>query len=89
MPVPGDYDGDGKADFMTYQPVGGQWLCTFSGQGYTTTGGLTGFGGPTMVPRAGDYDNDGKTDMAVYDPVTRTFYARMSGSGYRLAGMSW
>jgi len=87
VPVPGDYDGDGKADFMTYQPVGGVWRCTFSGGGYTTTGGLTGFGGLTMVPRAGDYDRDGKADFAVYDPVTRTFYVRFSGSGYRLAGM--
>jgi len=89
VPIAGDYDGDGKADFMVYEPVGGQWLCTFSGQGYTTIGGMTGFGGPMMVPRAGDYDNDGKADMAVYDPVTRTFYVRFSGSGYRLAGIRW
>jgi len=89
VPVAGDYDGDGKADFMTYQPVGGQWLCTFSRENYTTTGGMTGFGGSTMVARAGDYDNDGKTDMAVYDPITRIFYARMSGSGYHLFGTRW
>ena len=25
MPVPGDYDGDGAADFAVYDPVTGTW----------------------------------------------------------------
>ncbi|MDD5676647.1 MAG: S8 family serine peptidase [Kiritimatiellae bacterium] len=87
VPVAGDYDRDGKADLMIYQPAGGVWLCTYSGQNYTTVGGITGFGGPTMVARTGDYDNDGKADLAVYDPVTRSFYIMLSGSDNRQVGM--
>ena len=88
VPAPGDYDGDGKADFTAFQPATGLWLLALSSQGYATFG-LAGIGGPAMIPRPGDYDNDGKTDPAVYDPVTRAFYVMLSGSNYRLAILSW
>jgi hypothetical protein len=63
-PAPGDYDGDGKADFMVRRDGG-------SGQGIfwlrTNTTNIVSnfvFGAPadTIVP--GDYDGDGKTDIA-------------------------
>ena len=88
MPVPGDYDGDGKADLMIYQVASGLWLGALSSQGYAVSG-LAGIGGPAMIPRPGDYDNDGKTDPAVCDPVAHVFYVWLSGSNYRLASLSW
>ena len=88
VPVPGDYDGDGKADLMVYQAASGLWLCALSSQGYATQG-LVGIGGLAMIPCPGDYDNDGKTDPAVYDSVTRTFYTMLSGSGYSVASLNW
>ena len=87
-PVPGDYDGDGKADLMVYQAASGLWFCALSSQGYATFG-LAGIGGPAMTPRPGDYDNDGKTDPAVYDSVSQGFYVMLSGSNYLLAALTW
>ena len=74
---------------MVHQPSARLWQCTFSGQDYTTSGSITGFGDSRMVTRAGDYDGDGKTDPAVYDPLTRTIYVMLSGSGHRLYSLSW
>jgi hypothetical protein len=58
-PGPGDYDGDGRADFVVKRG-GGFWL-------YQTTAGMTsmGFGLPSDQVIPGDWDGDGKTDVAV------------------------
>jgi hypothetical protein len=64
FPAPGDYDGDGKADFMTQRNGGGGlglfWLRTNG----TNTVSSYFFGTPTDVIVPGDYDGDGKTDIA-------------------------
>jgi len=62
--APGDYDGDGKADFVIQRNNGGGqarfWM-------FQTTAGFNSvvFGTPTDVIVPGDYDGDGKTDVAV------------------------
>ena len=70
FPVPGDFNGDGKADFCIYRNNGSGgaqfWLHPGSGgvdANAPTT--ITYFGqfSDTVVP--GDYDGDGKTDIAV------------------------
>ena len=64
FPAPGDYDGDGKRDFVVQRSEGtGQarfWM-------FQTTAGFSSvvFGTPTDVIVPGDYDGDGKTDIAV------------------------
>ena len=64
FPAPGDYDGDGKRDFVIQRNNGGGqakfWM-------FQTTAGFNQivFGTPSDSIVPGDYDGDGKTDLAV------------------------
>lgn len=64
FPAPGDYDGDGRHDFVIQRDNGGGQARFWK---LLTTAGISTevFGTPsdTIVP--GDYDGDGKTDLAV------------------------
>lgn len=63
FPAPGDYDGDGKGDFVIQRNAGGGqanfWMLNSGGSTSVIT-----FGTPTDVIVPGDYDGDGKTDIA-------------------------
>lgn len=65
-PVPGDYDGDDKAD-ISIKTDGGNWLVDFAADGFGSwnINNNYGYGGNTWQPVPADYDGDGKTDMAV------------------------
>src|SRR5206468_403151 len=64
LPVPGDYNGDGKADVTLYRRATGQW---FIG-GITGPSGST-FGAPNKdIPLLGDFNGDGRSELAVYRP---------------------
>lgn len=64
FPVPGDYDGDAKSDFVVQRNAGGGqariWQLFATG---SSTSAI--FGTPTDLLVPGDYDADGKTDLAV------------------------
>jgi hypothetical protein len=78
VPVPGDYDGDGKADPCVFRPATGTWFILESHAAYTTWAWF-GWGNATDKLMPADYDGDGKTDAAVYRVSTRTWHIRPSG----------
>lgn len=69
FPAPGDYNGDGIADFCVQRSIGGGQAAFLmvpgSGSGGAGSPSAINWGTPTDVVVPGDYDGDGKTDAAV------------------------
>jgi len=82
FPASGDYDGDGKNDFVVQRNNGGGQARFWMG---LSTAGVSSFvfGTPTDVILPGDYDGDGKTDIAVARGVAGNYnwFVRPSSTG--------
>ena len=87
LPVPGDYDGDGRADPAWYRDSDATWF--IEGMAPVVFGS-----GPTEWPPGGsaldldqdfpvpaDYDGDGITDLATFNPRTLAWSVRSSADG--------
>jgi hypothetical protein len=75
--VPGDYDGDKKADLGLYQRATGSWFVLLSGANFTTALNQT-WGGVGYLPAPADYDADGKIDLGVFQQATGNWYSLLS-----------
>ncbi|MEZ5307061.1 MAG: VCBS repeat-containing protein [Pyrinomonadaceae bacterium] len=78
VPVPGDYDGDGKTDFSIFRPSTNQWWIMKSSDSayYALTFGTAG-----DKPAPADYDGDGLTDAALFRPSDTNWYILRSSDG--------
>ena len=83
VPVPGDYDNDGKTDFSVFRPGTGSWYIVRSSDGSNFAYNF-GQNGDKTAPA--DYDGDGKTDAAIVRkdyPASgqTTFFIQFSSTG--------
>ncbi len=83
QPIPGDFDGDGKADPAVYDPLAGKWQALYSSQSYALQTRM--IGDSSCVPVSGDFDSDGKADPALYSEAAGQMAVWLSDSGYAFA----
>jgi hypothetical protein len=69
-PVAGDYDGDGKSDFVVFRPSERIWYLLRSRDGFAAYQ----FGLSDDKLLQADFDGDGKRDIAVYRQSTGVWY---------------
>jgi hypothetical protein len=76
--VPGDYNGDKRAEAVIYRASTGLWYGPFNGAAGVFQLNL---GGPGDVPIPGYYDANQVEDPAIYRKGTGLWFSVLSGGG--------
>ena len=82
IPLAGaDFDGDGVADHVAWNPDDGMWRVLTSSSGFANSIQRQ-WGTNGDIPMASDFDGDGRSDMTVWRPTNGVWYVRTSSSDW-------
>jgi PKD repeat protein len=84
LPVPGDWNHDGRTEIGVFRPSTHSFYLDFNGNGRwdgAVTDRVNNFGLTEDIPVSGDWNHDGTTEMGVFRPSTHSFYLDFNGNG--------
>ena len=82
VPVPADFDGDGRTDIAVWRSATGTWQILPSSKNYEHSAmTVSRWGSAGDVPVQADYDGDAKADLAVFRPSENRWYILESKTG--------
>jgi CubicO group peptidase (beta-lactamase class C family) len=86
VPVPKDFDGDGRADYVVWRPSTGEWWSLSSATSHVR---VEQWGTRGDVPVPADFTGDGRTDFVVWRPGNGVWYVKDGVTGAFVRSVQW